>query len=87
MIEPPKITEAQQKQFRDEFITMIEQHTNQNELEAFRDEWDGSVNFEIVDDHTVLVNIAGEEKLPQPIKEQTRRMREQFNRGDYHPAT
>lgn len=86
MIEPPKITTEQQKQFRDDFITMIEEYRNQDELGAFRDEWDGAVNFQIMDDHTVIVNIAGEEKLPPPLKEKTRDMRNQFNRGDYEPA-
>ncbi len=87
MIEPPKITEEQQKQFRYEFNKMLEEYTDQDELDMFRNEWDGAVHFQIVDDHTVIVNIAGEEKLPLPLKEKTRSMRDEFNRGNYHPAT
>lgn len=87
MLEGPKITEEPQKQFSYEFITMIEEYPNQDELEAFRNEWDGAVNFQIVDDHTVIANIAGEEKLPPVLKEKTRDMRERFNEGHYHPMT
>jgi hypothetical protein len=84
MIEAPKITEEQQKQFRHEFIKMIEEYEGQHELEAFRNEWDGAVHFQIIDDHTVFVNIAGENKLPQLLKEKTRSMRDRFNEGHYH---
>jgi hypothetical protein len=79
MIEVPKISEDQQKQFRYDFIKMIAEFPDQNELETFRSEWDGAVHFQIVDDHTVKINIAGEEKLPPPLKEKVRSMRNQFN--------
>ena len=86
MIEAPRITEAEQKQFRDEFITMIEQYNDQDALEAFRNEWDGAVNFKIIDDHTVTVSIAGEEKLPIELKEKVWDMRNRFDKGNY-PGT
>jgi len=83
MIETPKISDEQQKQFRYDFIKMIEEFDNQDELESFRSEWDGAVHFQIVDDHTVVVNISGEEKLPPPLKEKIRSMRDRFNEGNY----
>lgn len=78
MIETPKIPEEQQKQFRYEFVKMIEEYNDQDALDAFRAEWDGAVNFEIHDDHTVIANIAGEEKLPESLKAKTRALRERF---------
>ena len=81
MIEPPKITEDQQKQFRYDFIKMITEFNDQ--LETFRSEWDGAVHFQILDDHTVRINIAGEEKLPPAIKETVREMRTRFMEGEY----
>lgn len=39
MIEKPKITDEQQKQLRYDFITMVEEYHDQDELEAFRAEW------------------------------------------------
>jgi hypothetical protein len=83
MIEPPKITEDQQKQFRYDFIKMITEFTDQDQLKAFRSEWDGAVHFQILDDHTVRINIAGEEKLPAAIKEKVREMRTRFMEGEY----
>jgi hypothetical protein len=83
MIEAPKITEEQQKQLRYDFIKMIEEFTDQDELEAFRNEWDGTVNFKILDDHTVIAHIAGEEKLPLPLKEKAKNMLNRFNAGQY----
>jgi hypothetical protein len=41
------------------------------------------VHFQIVDDHTVIVNNAGEEKLPLLLKEKIRSMRDRFNEGQY----
>lgn len=42
--------------------------------------------FKIMDDHTVLVNIAGEKKSPPSLKEKTTSMRNAFNEGRYHAA-
>ncbi len=84
MIEAPKITEDQQKQFRYEFVKMIEEYHDQDALENFRTEWDGAVHFRIVDDHTTLADIAGEEKLPPDLKAKTRTMPDRFNEGRYH---
>jgi hypothetical protein len=78
MIAAPKITEDQQKQFRYDFTRMIEEFVDQNQLVAFRKEWDGAVHFQILDDHTVRINISGEEKLPPPLKEKVREMRNRF---------
>lgn len=84
MIEAPKITEEQQKAFRYQFIKMIEEYHDQDQLDAFHEEWDGNVNFKIIDDNTVIANIKGDEKLPLELKEKTRRMIDQFNEGNYH---
>jgi hypothetical protein len=73
MIEAPKITDEQQNQFRYDFIKMIEEFNDQDELEPFRSEWDGAVHFQIIDDHTVMVNIAGEEKTATTIKRKNKR--------------
>jgi hypothetical protein len=83
MIEAPKITEEQQKQLRYDFIKMIEEYHDQDQLDDFRREWDGNVNFKIIDDHTVVANIAGQEKLPVELKEKTREMVGRFNDGNY----
>jgi|GEM_PF-4227367 len=83
MIEAPKITEEQQKQLRYKLITLIEQYPHPEELEEFRKEWDGGVNFKIIDDHSVIANITGEEKLPDDLKEKTRALIRQFNEGHY----
>jgi hypothetical protein len=79
MIEAPRITEQQQKELRYEFIKMIEEYPEQDQLEGFRREWDGAVHFQIMDDHTTVANIAGEEKLPADLKEKTRQMLRRFN--------
>ena len=83
MIEAPKLTEEQQKQLRHDFIKMIEEYRDQDQLEVFRREWDGNVNFKIIDDHTVVANIAGEEKLPSELKEKAKQMVRRFNDGNY----
>lgn len=83
MIEAPKITEEQQKQLRYDFVKMIEEYDDQDRLDDFRKEWDGNVNFKIVNDHTVIANIAGEEKLPDELKEKTRQLVGRFNDGNY----
>lgn len=41
------------------------------------------MNFKIINDHTVIANIAGEEKLPDPFKEEIRGMLHQFSIGNY----
>lgn len=41
------------------------------------------MNFKIINDHTVIANIAGEEQLPDPFKEEIRGMLRQFNIGNY----
>lgn len=48
-------------------ITRIEEYHDQDQLHDFRKEWDETVNFKIVNDYTVIANIAGEEKLPDPF--------------------
>jgi hypothetical protein len=83
MIERPRITEEQQKMVRYDLMNMIDAYHDQDQLEDFRREWDGNVNFKIIDDHTVEAHIAGEEKLPADIKEKTRRMLARFNDGNY----
>ena len=83
MIEAPKIAEEQQKQLRHDFIKMIEEYHDQDQLDAFRREWDGNVNFKIIDDHTVVANIAGGEKLPSELKERADEMVRRFNDGNY----
>jgi hypothetical protein len=83
MIERPKITEQQQKQLRYDVIKRIEEYHDQDQLDEFRKEWDGTVNFKIINDHTVIAHIAGEEKLPEPFKEEIRGMLHRFNLGNY----
>jgi hypothetical protein len=79
MIEAPKLSEEQQKQLRYDIITMIEEYPDQDALQAFRQEWDGAVHFKIEDDHTVVPNIAGDEKLPLPLKEEVRARLKRFD--------
>lgn len=79
MIEAPTITMEQQKKLRYDFVNMIEQYDDRDRLHEFRKEWDGTVNFKIFDDHTVVAHVAGQEKLPDDLKEKTWSMLEKFN--------
>jgi hypothetical protein len=83
MIEAPKITEEQQKQLRYDFIKMIEEYGDQDALDTFRTEWDGTVNFKILSDNTVVAMISGEEKLPPDLKEKTKGLLRRFNEGNW----
>ena len=83
MIDEPKVSDEQQRKLRYDFVTMIEQYDNQEALGEFRSEWDGTVNFKIVDDHTVIASVSGQEKLPRDLKERTWGMLEKFNKGHY----
>lgn len=83
MIEAPKITEEQQKQLRYDFIKMIEEYDDQAALDTFRKEWDGTVNFKIINDNTVEAMISGEEKLPEELKQKTKALIRRFNDGHW----
>lgn len=83
MIDATKITEEQQKQLRFDFITMIEEYDDQEALDIFRKEWDGTVDFKIIDDNTVEAIVSGKEKLPQDLKDKTAELLRQFNKGNW----
>ena len=83
MIETPKISDEQQNQLRYDVIKMINEYPAQEQLAAFRTEWDGNVYFRTKNDHTVTAHVAGNEKLPQPLKEKLWSMMERFKQGQY----
>ncbi|HET9487925.1 MAG TPA: hypothetical protein VFO54_10835 [Chryseosolibacter sp.] len=83
MIQTPKISDEQQNQLRYDVIKMINEYPEQEQLAAFRNEWDGIVYFRSLDEHTVTASVAGQEKLPQPLKEKLSGMVERFKRGQY----
>ena len=48
---------------RYDFIKMIEEYDDQDSLAAFRTACDGTVNFKIIDDNTVVAGVSGQEKI------------------------
>lgn len=80
MIEAPRISDEQQKQLRYEFVKMIEEYDDQEQLAEFKREWDGTVNFKMLDDHSVLATVKGDEKLPPDLKQRSRELLNRFNR-------
>ncbi len=77
-----KPTQDQQNRFKDDFISLVENYADKEELKRFEEFWDKTVHFISAED-TVKIETIGCEKLPLKLAEQYVMMVNKFDNFIY----